>query len=388
MEQFLSSLPAIPALEDLCSGAYLRPVPPDWWCVVVDIRGSTAWIEQGRYRDVNFVGASSVAAVRNAAISPHVPFVFGGDGATFLVSEQDRVPVGRALRGLVDTVRNAYQMELHIGMIQVSQLRSLGTDVYVGRYRVSENYDQSVLSGTGIIRAELSVKNAGDPHVYRLEDLAPAEPDFTGIRCGWKRVSAPKGEVVSLVVRAPDAKEYRRLIAHVSLVYGTEQERHPLPAEHLRPSFDTGSVTQLTTNMGSDRQAAAWQRFLRASAILLQQTMIHVALFLRRALGLQTPMARLPDLVAACSDVCKFDGTLRMVFCGTPQQRLQLLAYLRGKEHSGALCYGLHVSDAAIVTCLMENMHGEQVHFVDGAQGGYAVAARRFKTCLSRYLAA
>jgi len=388
MEQFLRTLPLIPTLEDLCSDAFLRLVPDAWWCVVVDIRGSTAWIEQGRYRDVNFVGASSIAAVRNAAISPHVPFVFGGDGATFLVSERDREPVGRALLGVMETVRNTYQMDLHAGMVQVSELRALGTDVRIGRYRVSGQYDQMVLSGTGIARAEQAVKDASDPVVYRMEGLPASEPDFTGIRCGWDRVPATKGEVVSLVARAPDAEEYRRLIAHIALVYGAENDRHPLSARYLKPSFDADLLARIVTNTGSDGRAGRWHGRARTVVILLQQTMMYVMLVLRRVLGLPSPIAKLPELVTSCSDVCKFDGTLRMVFSGSPQQRLQLVAYLRERENRGVLCYGLHVSDAAIVTCLVEKMFGDQVHFVDGAQGGYAMAAKQFKSCISRSAAA
>ncbi len=388
MDQFIRTLPVIPTLEELCSDAFLRPVPATWWCVVVDVRGSTGLIAEGRYRDVNFVGASSIAAVRNAAVSPRVPFVFGGDGATFLVSDRDRVPVGRALLGVVESVRLAYQMDLHVGMVPVSELRAMGTDVSLGRYRVSEHYDQMVLSGTGIARAERAVKDPGDSLVYRMDDLDASDPDFSGIRCGWKRVPATKGEVVSLVARAPDAEEYRRLIAHISLVYGAETDRHPLPAERLKPSFDTGLISRLVPRARPNGHPAAWRQAVRTALILMQQSMMHILLFLRRTAGMASPLAALPELVTACSDVCKFDGTLRMVFSGSPQQRLQLVAYLRERERSGQLCYGLHVSDAAIVTCLVEKMFGDQVHFVDGAQGGYAVAAQQFKTCVSRSEAA
>jgi hypothetical protein len=60
------------------------PVPDDWVVVLSDVRGSTAAIRAGRYKDVNLVGASSITAVCNAMKGIDLPYVFGGDGATLL----------------------------------------------------------------------------------------------------------------------------------------------------------------------------------------------------------------------------------------------------------------------------------------------------------------
>jgi hypothetical protein len=43
------------------------------------------------------------------------------------------------------------------------------------------------------------------------------------------------------------------------------------------------------------------------------------------------------------------------------------------------LVYGLHVSKHALMTCLVFDRFGKQVHFVDGSGGGYALAAKQMK---------
>lgn len=45
------------------------PLPNDWSVVAADIRGSTRAIAEGRYQDVNTVGVSVIAALRNVAQS-------------------------------------------------------------------------------------------------------------------------------------------------------------------------------------------------------------------------------------------------------------------------------------------------------------------------------
>ena len=68
-----------------------------------------------------------------------------------------------------------------------------------------------------------------------------------------------------------------------------------------------------------------------------------------------------------------------MILAGTPEQRARLEATLDAGFEAGALAYGLHVSDRAILTCLVYERMGRQVHFVDGAGGGYTSAAVPFK---------
>jgi hypothetical protein len=81
----------------------------------------------------------------------------------------------------------------------------------------------------------------------------------------------------------------------------------------------------------------------------------------------------------AHTDYRKMDGTLRQVLAGTVEQRKEFEAYLQAQYEAGTLVYGLDASDAAMITCLVFQYEKEHVHFVDGADGGYAHAARELK---------
>lgn len=52
---------------------------------------------------------------------------------------------------------------------------------------------------------------------------------------------------------------------------------------------------------------------------------------------------------------------------------------LSALEAEGRIRYGIHVTDRAIMTCLIHAEAPEEVHFVDAADGGYAQAATQLK---------
>jgi len=85
------------------------------------------------------------------------------------------------------------------------------------------------------------------------------------------------------------------------------------------------------------------------------------------------------------ADYRKFDGVLREVLSGTALQRNELTEYLKLRHKRKECVYGIHVSDSALITCLINNRMGGHFHFIDGADGGYAMAATSMKKQLSNF---
>ena len=73
---------------------------------------------------------------------------------------------------------------------------------------------------------------------------------------------------------------------------------------------------------------------------------------------------------------------LRMVMDGSEAQYRALQDYLEGQHREGRLVYGMHKSSEALLTCIVFSYNGNHVHFVDGSDGGYALAARSLKAQL------
>ena len=85
------------------------------------------------------------------------------------------------------------------------------------------------------------------------------------------------------------------------------------------------------------------------------------------------------------SDHQKFDDMLRMILDCTEEETMRIEEYLQQGRKRGDLSYGIHYSSASLMTCYVNGLgDGDHIHFIDGGDGGYAVAAKQLKHQLLR----
>jgi len=82
--------------------------------------------------------------------------------------------------------------------------------------------------------------------------------------------------------------------------------------------------------------------------------------------------------IVADADFRKFDGTLKMVISCTPAQRQRLNDYFAALHKQQRIAYGIHIASKALMTCFIHTT-GAGIHFIDSANGGYALAAKHLK---------
>ena len=373
------ALPARARFADLAEPDAYAPVPADWTVVLTDVRGSTDAVRAGRYRDVNYVGAASIAAVLNAIGRADVPFVFGGDGATLVLPPEHLDASLRALVALRAHAAERLGLELRVGQVPVADVYAAGHRLDVARLQVSDNYAQALFMGSGMGWAEDRVKDPAHEAQTRVEaDPTDAEDPYAGLECRWQDIPSPHGETVSLlveVVAEPAQPVYRAVLAELEAVYGSDDAPHPVSLSELRLS---GAPGRFAPEVRLRHPGRSWRETVQLWALNL----VGKVLIWRRTATSETDWGAYPRLLREATDYRKFDGVLRMVLAGTTAQRERLEAHLEAAFVRGELAYGLHVSDRAVMTCLVYERMGRQVHFVDGADGGYTAAAVGFKSRL------
>ena len=153
-------------------------VPDNWWVMVADVEGSTRAIDEGRYKDVNMVGAASVTAVLNICGDIQVLFVFGGDGGTILVPGSLRQAASDALVGLQAISQSVFGLALRVGAFGVSDLRGQGADVWVRKYQLGAGNYLAMFAGGGVELCDtLLTRGATDSPYPLAARRGCAQPD-------------------------------------------------------------------------------------------------------------------------------------------------------------------------------------------------------------------
>ncbi len=379
-DDFYARLPALQHFADITNPNHYTPLPDDWLVVVTDVEGSTAAVQAGRYRDVNYVGAASIAAVLNLAGETKVPFVFGGDGATLVIPPSLLDRTQAALSTLRTHARETLNLTLRVGIVPVADVRAEGYAVRVARLAVSENYTQAMFTGGGLTHADRLVKSPETGPCYTVTGTFP-EPDtdlYEGLECRWQDIRG-RSETVTILISAVGEETsthhavYREAVEAIERIYGTDATPHPISLDRLRLSWNPRRFApEVRLRTPRPRQ---WQQ----RATLWTLNLLGMALIRLQLKTSETDWGQYPILLRDATDYRKFDDTLRMVLAGTPTQRRRLEDFLDRLYRHGELAYGLHVSDRAVMTCLVHERMGQQVHFVDGAGGGYTSAATDLK---------
>jgi len=390
-DYFYSELPTLADFLEITNSQNYVSVPPDWQVIVTDIIGSTKAIESGRYKEVNLIGACSIVAILNIATDFEVPFVFGGDGASLLIPPSVLPQAKQALLATKILAKQEFQLNLRVGIVPISVVNQNGYNIKIAKLKVSENYDQAIFTGYGLTHATNLVKDPDYADLYLIKDqeVQPGA-DFYGLECRWQDIPSQRGEIVSILVLATTFEQteanciYRQFLNKFNEIYGKEIDFHPILIANLKLSFDERKLMQeakvrFPKGSQSESPVGKWlQQQWYLSKIKLENYL--GAFFMNLKLKVSdTDWGELKNIFLDSTDYKKFDDILRMVIAGNSEQRQQLTNYLETQYQRGKLVYGLHNSDRAIVTCLVFERNGRQVHFVDGADGGYALAAKAMK---------
>lgn len=373
--EWLETLPVIEQFSQVADSANYAAVPDDWLIGISDVVGSASEIRAGRYKAVNLAGAATISAVSNALAGALRLFVFGGDGAHFVVSPEHHGIAKNALARVAIWAERDLHLHLRVGMVRVSDARAAGFDTRVALWQASENVRYAMFTGGGLGWAEAQLKSG----VIGLKSASTLEePDLSGLSCQWGPVRSLNGSIVSLIVKPVGRDVSSGFVQAVTDVITTLDQASPLnpmPLNGPDVRWPAASL-ELQARVSRKNQSVWWRRWqVTVSAIL-----IWLIFRLNIPVGRFDP-ARYRREIHENSDFQKFDEGLMMTVDCSAETISRLRSVLQSAADEGVIRYGIHLQDEALVTCVVPSvLTSDHMHFIDGADGGYVAAAQQLRT--------
>lgn len=366
-EQFYAQLARVVSLDELTDPAHYRPAPRDWFVFITDVRGSTAAVAAGRYKEVNTLGAASILSAQNACPGVEFPFVFGGDGATLMVPPGCHAAVSESLAALARKSEQEFGLSLRVGCVPVADIVDRGCQLLVARRQLSEGNDIAMFAGGGLNEATAMVKSPDGRYLVTKSPDAP--PSMDGLECRWCAVPSRRDGMLSLIVHA-DGEHlplYRQLLSSIRQI---APDAMPITPDNL-PDRWPPEFLMHESRMKKRGRLAQWLHYAGVAAL----TGLLTVIVKRTRHDPESAAGRYIASLCKNNDYLKLDDYLRMVIDVTHAQREAIARLLDEARRLHGIRWGWHFSRSALFTCVVRSPE-IHLHFVDGDEGGYTAAAR------------
>jgi SAM-dependent methyltransferase len=356
-----------------------KPVPQEWYLALADIVESTQALSLGKYKEVNIAGAMGIMALGNMFGTLKRPFIFGGDGMSFLIPpewvEQTKSVLGRVLWD----VEQLFGLKIRGAVIPVSLINPKEFHFYVSKVRVSNTYQQAFFLGSGPALAEDLLKSESETiKPYMVAPLETAYADYQGFSCRWRDVPSPNGETAAIIIEPRDSKTLRFVYGEVERILGSFDFNYPLSSRSMKLAGKTSSWVKQVAVVSQGKP-----RFLYYLEWIKQFFILGI---MKLALTFKVPikhgvydLSRVNEMNVESSDTHKIDTGIKTIISCETQTLNRLVQRLEQLRDQGMLYYGIHRTTAAHITCIASMGSNDDIHFVDATGGGYALAAKQVK---------
>ncbi|MEY4767383.1 MAG: hypothetical protein RL637_22 [Pseudomonadota bacterium] len=368
---FFKNLEPLQSIGDLQNSSRCSAVPENWMLWITDVKGSTEAIRCGRYREVNIAGALCILAIINSPYYPQIPFIFGGDGVMFLIPNRLQKVFEPLMIEVSHFVSQALQLELRIGMVAVKDIYAAEKELAIAKLPFGHGGWSAIFEGNGIDFAEHLVKMPDSIHLLTATIENQHEIQFNGFFCPFADIPSQQGHVMALIIKPLQLNW--SVIANQLLSYiGNEQSHHPLDVDLI-------GINQSSTNVHINAMAITGKNSGMIYRLQKMKSKLKLA-FLNRQVKNKKIQQTIRHSVIPASDYQKYDGYYKIVFRCDSQTLQTVIQWLNEQENAGHFKFGYHLTDRSIITCLFGGSGDQrQLHLIDAADGGYALAAAMLK---------
>ena len=206
-----------------------------------------------------------------------------------------------------------------------------------------------------------------------LDDGAPV--DLEGLSCRWDTLRSARGAMLTLILQG--AADLTDVYANVVALAGPDSETRPVRQNTLKVRWPPAGFMLEARARRRGRSLIVW-----AGRVLMETLLARLLLARSKPTGNFDPQRYRSEMVTN-TDFCKHDETVCLVI-DCPLAAVEAIkSYLVEAAPARGIRYGIHVSQTALMTCLvMSAADSLHVHFVDGGAGGYTSASRSLKGAL------
>jgi hypothetical protein len=374
----MSKLKAYDSFDKAFSLDNYTSLPDDYLVIATDVKGSTKAIEQGKYKEVNTLGASCIIGLINACKPEEICYQFGGDGALVVIPPNKKDEAEKALSYLEDAAEKKFGLGLRIAVWKVEEFLKRQLDFKVLKVKVSENNSIYMFCGDGVEASDVWLKQESPcESLYSKQKYVGGVDYVEGLECRWNPLISQRGQILTAIVKPRvNREEISSCLGQVfSLLssFGEENSRL-VKTNHLKAKFPP-------SHYSIEWKMKSLSRGNLISYVCYLSVMLKVLLL--------TPIVylfkeKIPFLkeYGTHSDFQKFDGSFRFVRDMKAAEIKELEALLQEMHQEGKIFYGTHKCSQALMTCMVYSLENH-MHFIDGDDGGYAMAAKMLKKQIS-----
>ena len=328
----------------------------------------------GRYRDVNVCGAAMIAMIQEKLATRNFPFVFGGDGATVLLPHSVFTDLEADFKRLILKIQRDFKLELRVGWVRYGELKKKGATIQVARLKISPTNYLATLKGAGVALAEKLIKS--DAKYLLSSDPNAGELVLSKLSCRFLPIRTKKDVVLSLLAAPANEGKFSDFVEFLSGF------RAYILDPNFKPIDGNLQMDSLWAVFSNERKVdpRSFMSVLFKIGFLKLAVLISV-LFKQGKIA--NTVRTYYDEIPLNSDYQKFDGVLRMVIDCTNAEKAEILKVLEHFRMKNVIQYGTSESPFALMTCIVDDIHGgEHIHFIDGGNGGYTLAAKAMKKAM------
>ena len=376
-DNFYNQLPAFKEFEEFVQHSHYRQLTEDWIVFIADIKNSTQAIEHGKYKEVNLIGAASITLTIQALNKLEFPFVFGGDGASLCIPPEYSELVCTELAKLIRFAEDNYSLHLRIAKIPVSEIYQAGKELLVSKLEITPGKHIALFRGGGLDYADRLAKQT--KQLFSVEKHRDTVIELKGLSCRWSPIKAEKGLIISLLVVARGdniSSVYQAVLSTIrSILDCSIEDANPI---NLEKQPYKNFWTALKDERKYHSKLFSFNFFKRIVDIFLT---VLIFKYNVNPLFFLLDAKTYKQSINKHSDYRKFDDTMRLIVDCRNDDYEKLNRALETAYLNGEIYYGLFASKEALMTCFVEStQQGEHLHFIDGGDGGLAMAAKQLKS--------